>query len=46
LSTRCFPCYYSDIIRKSEKKPIRIFLQDGRNDNRGQRLTDKGYDVN
>lgn len=27
---------YPDIIRKSEKKPIRIFLQDGRNDNRGQ----------
>ena len=26
---------YPDIIRKSEKKPIRIYLQDGRNDNRG-----------
>ena len=26
---------YSGIVRKSEKKPIRIFLQDGRNDNRG-----------
>jgi enterochelin esterase-like enzyme len=26
---------YVDIVRKSEKKPIRIFLQDGRNDNRG-----------
>lgn len=26
---------YSDIVRKSEKKPIRIFMQDGRNDNRG-----------
>lgn len=26
---------YPDIVRKSEKKPIRIFLQDGRNDNRG-----------
>jgi len=25
---------YSGIVRKSEKKPIRIFLQDGRNDNR------------
>lgn len=25
---------YPDIIRKTEKKPIRIFLQDGRNDNR------------
>jgi enterochelin esterase family protein len=28
---------YPDLIRKSEKKPIRIFLQDGRNDNRGLR---------
>jgi enterochelin esterase family protein len=27
---------YPDLIRKSDKKPIRIFLQDGRNDNRGQ----------
>src|SRR5260221_6781305 len=26
---------YSEIVRKSEKKPIRVFLQDGRNDNRG-----------
>jgi enterochelin esterase-like enzyme len=28
---------YADIVRKSEKKPIRIFMQDGRNDNRGVR---------
>ncbi len=28
---------YPDLVRKSEKKPIRIFLCDGRNDNRGQR---------
>ncbi|MES2692945.1 MAG: alpha/beta hydrolase-fold protein [Verrucomicrobiota bacterium] len=28
---------YPDLIRKSEKKPIRIFLQDGLNDNRGIR---------
>ena len=28
---------YADIVRKSEKKPIRIYLQDGRNDNRGVR---------
>ena len=28
---------YPGIIRKSSKKPIRIFLQDGRNDNRGVR---------
>jgi enterochelin esterase-like enzyme len=26
---------YPDIVRKSEKKPLRVFLQDGRNDNRG-----------
>ncbi|MCA9184950.1 MAG: NIPSNAP family protein [Planctomycetales bacterium] len=28
---------YPEIIRESEKKPIRVFFQDGRNDNRGQR---------
>ena len=28
---------YPDLIRTSEKKPIRIFLQDGVNDNRGIR---------
>ena len=27
---------YSDIVRKSEKKPLRVYLQDGRNDNRGR----------
>jgi enterochelin esterase family protein len=27
---------YAGIVRKTEKKPIRIFLQDGRNDNRGR----------
>jgi enterochelin esterase-like enzyme len=26
---------YADIVAKSERKPIRIFFQDGRNDNRG-----------
>ena len=26
---------YADIVLKSERKPIRTFLQDGRNDNRG-----------
>src|SRR5262244_3080308 len=26
---------YADIVRQGERKPIRIFLQDGRNDNRG-----------
>jgi enterochelin esterase-like enzyme len=34
---------YPDIIRAAEKKPIRIFLQSGRNDNRGQRRGGK-YD--
>src|SRR5271168_4095858 len=28
---------YPDIVSRSEKKPIRIFLCDGRNDNRGER---------
>ncbi len=28
---------YADIVRESEPKPIRVFLQDGRNDNRGRR---------
>jgi enterochelin esterase family protein len=27
---------YPDIVRQSEKKPIRVFLQDGRNDNRSE----------
>jgi enterochelin esterase family protein len=26
---------YADIVRASERKPLRIYLQDGRNDNRG-----------
>ena len=34
---------YADLVRKSEKKPIRIFLVDGRNDNRGLRA-DGAYD--
>jgi enterochelin esterase family protein len=28
---------YPEKVRESEKKPIRVFFQDGRNDNRGQR---------
>ena len=28
---------YPDIVRRSVKKPLRVFLQDGRNDNRGMR---------
>lgn len=34
---------YADMVAKTEKKPIRVFLQDGRNDNRALR-TDGGYD--
>jgi enterochelin esterase-like enzyme len=34
---------YADIVRESEKKPIRIFLVDGRNDNRALRA-DGTYD--
>ena len=33
---------YADLVRKSEKKPIRVYLQDGRNDNRG--IGRGGYD--
>ena len=28
---------YADLVRNAPKKPLRVFLQDGRNDNRGQR---------
>lgn len=31
---------YPDLIRKSERKPLRIYLQDGLNDNRGVRGND------
>ncbi|MFO1499231.1 MAG: alpha/beta hydrolase-fold protein [Verrucomicrobiota bacterium] len=34
---------YPDLIHKTERKPIRIFLQDGANDNRGKRR-DGQYD--
>ena len=34
---------YPEIIRNSEKKPLRVFLVDGRNDNRGLRA-DGVYD--
>ncbi|MEX2317639.1 MAG: alpha/beta hydrolase-fold protein [Pirellulales bacterium] len=37
---------YPDLIRAGEKKPIRIFLQDGRNDNRGTRRGSSEYDRN
>lgn len=33
---------YADIVRETEAKPIRVFFQDGRNDNRGQRR--RSYD--
>ena len=28
---------YADLVRKTPKKPLRVYLQDGRNDNRGLR---------
>jgi enterochelin esterase-like enzyme len=34
---------YADMVASTDRKPIRIFLQDGRNDNRGQR-PDGSYD--
>jgi enterochelin esterase family protein len=34
---------YADLVRGSERKPLRVFLVDGRNDNRGQRR-DSAYD--
>jgi len=39
---------YPDLVRNSEHKPIRIFLQDGLNDNRGirGRGPDRRYDPN
>jgi enterochelin esterase family protein len=27
---------YADIVRKTDRKPLRVYLQDGRNDNRGR----------
>lgn len=35
---------YPDLIRQSERKPVRIFLQDGLNDNRGRRRDSGEYD--
>jgi enterochelin esterase family protein len=35
---------YADIVRKNEKKPIRIVMQDGRNDNRGVGRNGGAYD--
>jgi enterochelin esterase-like enzyme len=37
--------HYPDIIRKSEKKPLRVYLLGGRNDNRALRA-DGSYDPN
>jgi len=35
---------YPDLIRAGERKPIRVFLQDGLNDNRGTRHGKSDYD--
>jgi len=37
---------YPDLIRENERKPIRIFLQDGVNDNRGRRGRDPNAPYN
>ena len=34
---------YADIVRESERKPLRVYMQDGRNDHRGRR-GDGDYD--
>ncbi len=36
---------YPDLIRASDHKPLRIFLQDGLNDNRGTRRGKSSYDA-
>ena len=36
---------YPDLIRASDRKPLRIFLQDGLNDNRGKRRVTNSYDA-
>jgi len=36
---------YAQIVRTSEKKPIRVYLQDGRNDNRGVNASNNTYDA-
>jgi enterochelin esterase-like enzyme len=35
---------YPGIVRKTDTKPLRIFMQDGRNDNRGVRPDNPAYD--
>ena len=37
---------YPDLVLQSEKKPLRVYLQDGRNDNRGPGLGRGGNDPN
>lgn len=36
---------YPDLILQNDRKPIRIFLQDGVNDNRGHRRNSSSYDA-
>lgn len=36
---------YADLVRASERKPIRMFFCDGVNDNRGVRGTNSTYDI-
>jgi hypothetical protein len=36
---------YAGLVRASDKKPIRVYLQDGRNDNRGVSANTAAYDA-
>jgi enterochelin esterase family protein len=36
---------YARIVRDSERKPLRVYLQDGRNDNRGVNASTGAYDA-
>jgi enterochelin esterase family protein len=36
---------YANLVRTSERKPIRVYLQDGRNDNRGVGANNAAYDA-
>jgi uncharacterized protein (TIGR02246 family) len=36
---------YARLVRDSERKPLRVYLQDGRNDNRGVNASNNTYDA-
>ena len=35
---------YPEIVRQADRKPLRVYMQDGRNDNRGVRADNPDYD--